>query len=314
MDAVEWVLIEGALAVRWLGGAIAWLAERAWGGFDQVANPLLSPIVGFVNPVTTTIGDAVYAVLGWIPAWAGLVILSVIVGVVMVPLFGRLSNQAGIARAKDAIKANLLALKLYRDELHVTFRSQWRILKAIGRLQWHVLMPILILLFPMLLVLAQMGVHYQWRAVRPGEVVQVRMKVDEARLGDRPVVLKAGPGFAVEVGPVPGGGEMWWRLRAEEAGRCNLDFAVGPLTIRKELVVGEGIRQVSAVRPGASWTARLLHPVERPLPAKSGVEEIEVLYPANPSWIAGSNVWVVTFFVVSMAAALIAAPVFGVKF
>lgn len=314
MEAVEWVLIEGAKAVRGIASAIGAGAERAWSAVDLVVNPVLAPAVGVANRAASPAGDLVYGVAGWLPSWVSLVGLSMVVGVLMVPVFGRLSNQKAIAASKDAIKANLLALKLYRDELHVTFLAQWRLVKAVGRMQWYVLGPVLLLMPPMLLVLAQMGIRHQWRALRPGESAQVRMEVGEPSWDVHGVRLIGGDGVAVEAGPVAGGGEIWWRIRAERPGRHELVFEAGGARIGKELVVGESQRRVSAVRPGSSWTERLLHPVELPLTRSCGVKSIEVMYPLRESWVDGANVWVLTFFVVSMAAALVSAPWFGVKF
>ena len=72
--------------------------------------------------------------------------------------------------------------------------------------------------------------------------------------------------------------------------------------------------RVSELRSSPSWTAQLFHPVERPLPGDSPVRSIEIGYPGRDSWLYGPDWWVLTFFVVSMAAAMILAPVFKVRF
>jgi hypothetical protein len=121
-------------------------------------------------------------------------------------------------------------------------------------------------------------------------------------------------GVAVEVGPVPGG-DLWvWRVRGVAPGRHTLKFHVAGETIEKELVVGDGFERVSALRPNARWTDQLFHPIERRLAAGSPVRSIEILYPNVDSWVRGADYWVVTFFIVSMIAALILAPVFKVRF
>lgn len=323
MDPLNWVLINAGLAVLWLWEATKTCFGVAWAALDTVLNPILSPLLSVLNPLCTAVGDAVYAVFNPLPVWVGLLIISAVAGVIMLIAFGYTSNQAAIGRAKDDIKANLLALKLYKDELHVTWTAQGRLLWAILRLQRYMLVPVLILALPMLLGLAQMGVRYQWRPLQSGEQTLLKLKLHGNREdGAAPrsvrstpkVSLEPNPGLAVEVGPVAAGHEFAWRIRGAKPGRHTLTLHVDDVVVEKELVVGDTFERVSAGRPGGRWTAQLFHPVERSLPANSPVESIEILYPGRESWVYGANYWVLFFFVVSMAFALIFKPVFKVRF
>ena len=113
MDAVNWLLINGADALFWLGGLIKILFSHVFTVLDAVLNPVLSPILAVLNPVFTEIADGLYFLLAPFPVWVGLTILSVVAGVIMLIAFRYTSNQAAIGKAKDDIKANLLALKEY---------------------------------------------------------------------------------------------------------------------------------------------------------------------------------------------------------
>lgn len=314
MEVVNWLLVNGAEALRFLWALLAYVFGGLFAALDGILNPVLSPALAALNPVCTAIGDLVYAMLRPLPVWLGLTGISVVTGFVMLVAFRYVSNQAAIARAKDDIKANLLALKLYKDDLRVTFRSQGRLFWAIARLQRYVLTPVLVVLVPMLLALAQMGTHHQWRPLRPDERTLIRMRLDETAGSNPPVELAPSPGLAVEVGPVPGGGELVWRVRAQRPGHHTLRFSVNGGVIEKELVVGESLERVSAARVGSDWTAQLFHPLERRLPSSSPAASIEILYPGIDSWIHGSNWWVLHFFVVSMLTALVFKPVFKVRF
>lgn len=313
METVNNLLISFGASIRWLGAALwEWLCTLAR-LVDSVLNPLLSPLLAVLNPVCCVIGDGVYAALNLLPVWAGLTIASALLGLVVLIAFRYTSNQTGIARAKDAIKANLLALKLYKDDLRVTFLAQWRLVKAVGRLQAHMLKPIAILALPMLLVIAQMGVRYQWRPLHEGEQTLIRVRV---AVGQSPaeITLEPSEGIAVEVGPVPGGGEAVWRIRAGKPGVHTLRFRAGEHSVDKELVVGDEFTRVSAERVAAQWTGQLLHPVEPRIPRDAGIDSIVIAYPGRPSWFSGADWWLLTFFVISMAAALVLAPVFKVRF
>jgi uncharacterized membrane protein (DUF106 family) len=336
-------------AGRYLLEGLAWL----WSLIDELLQPVLSPVLAWLNPPCVQIGDAAYQLLAPLPPWAGLTILSIVAGVVMLIAFKFLSNQKAIARAKDDIKANLLALKLFKDDIGVTFRCQWRLFKAIVRLQRYVLTPVLILLPPMLLVLAQMGIRYQWRALRVGDQALVTLTLDpayelpaqavlsaasrtvRADPGDPPttplpitvgtnmsvtsMTLRESPGVEVEVDGIPGGGKIVWRVRGVEPGRHMLVFVAPDGTaMPKEIVIGdEAIARVSPIRPASRWTQQLLHPVEAPVPpvrVGGGVQAIEIGYPFREHWFHGANWWVLSFFVVSMLTAIVLKPVFGVRF
>lgn len=320
MDVVNWLLINGANALFWLWELIKTVFGPVFSGLDAIFDALLSPVLAAVNPVCTAIGDFVYALLAPFPVWLGLTVLSVVTGVVMLIAFRYTSNQAAIGRAKDDIKASLLALKLYKDELRVTFQAQGRLLWAVLRLQRYVLTPVLVMLLPMMLALAQMGIRYQWRPLKPGERTLVKMTMRDKHADSPEVTLAPCPGLVVETGPIPGGGELVWRVRGNEPGRYTLHFDLenspgsnGP-SIEKEFVVADGFERVSAMRAGSNWIDRLLHPAERPLRSRSPIAAIEIEYPEVDSWIYGANWWVLYFFVISMAAALLLKPFFKVRF
>ena len=314
MNAFNWLLINGANALWWLWGAIQSLCVFSWSAVDSVLNPILSPVLSFLNPICTKIGDVGYALLGPCPAWLSLAFLSILTGVLALVVFRYTSNPAKIGRALDDIKANLLALKLFKDEMRVTFMAQLRLFWAVARLQRYMLAPMLVMLPPMLLVLAQMGLRHQWRPLEPDELTLVKLTQRDAATPLAQVALEPNEGAVVEVGPIPGGGEWVWRIRGGEPGRHVLRFRVDDRVIEKELVVGSGFQRVSAIRVGSHWTTQLLHPAERRLETDAPVASIEILYSGVDSWIHGADYWVLTFFVISMLAALALKPLFKVRF
>ncbi len=313
---MNWLLIHGANALHALWELVKTLAGGAATGLDAVLNPLLSPVLSALNPLCTTAADGVYAVLGLLPAWLSLTILSFITGLGSLVVFRVASNQTAIARALDDIKANLLALKLYKDELRVTFLSQIRMAGAVFRLQRYMLTPVVVMLPPMMLVLGQMGLRHQWRPLLPGERTLIKMTLAQDVERDSPptVTLEPGPGVIIEVGPVPGDGSLVWRVRAGEPGRHTLRFRAGKEVMEKEFVVGTGFERVSASRIGSHWTQQLLHPAERRLATTAAASAIEIQYPSVDSWIRGADWWLLTFFVVSMATAMGLKSLFGVRF
>lgn len=314
MHALNWLLINFGNAAEWLWEALKSACAAAWDGVDFVLNPVLSRVLAVVNPLCTALADGAYFVLSPLPVWLGLAIISVLTGAVMLIAFRYTSNQKAIGRARDDITANLLALKLFKDELGVTFRSQGRIVGALLRLQWHMLRPLLIMLLPMLLLLGQMGARYQWRPLRPGEQTLISLRLAPAHASLVDAQLDPGPAAIIEAGPVPGGGELVWRVRAAVPGRHMLRVNIAGAAVEKELVVADTLERVSAERLGSRWTSQILHPTEPLLPAGGPVDSIAIQYPAVQSYLYGANWWILSFFVLSMAAALLLKPVFKVRF
>lgn len=318
MDTLGRILILLARGLRAAWEGIVSGGGALLGGADAMLNPILAPIVAALNPIATAAGDAVYAALAWLPPWGSLTVLSVLFGLAALVVFRYTSNQRGIGRVRDRITANLLAISLFRDEIRVTLASQAKILLDLLWLQRYLLPPLLILLLPMLVLLAQIGLRHQWRPLQPGERTLLRVRMASVKAARLPAALEvvsaaspqasdASAGVVIETPGIAGGREIVWRLRAVSPGRHTLRLRVGDSTIDKEIVVGEGFTRVSAERAGGHWWPRLLHPAEPPLP-RGEVTSVAVEYP-GPTWPwVGRDVWVVYVLVVSLAGALLFQP------
>lgn len=314
MDTLGRILIFLARSLRaaWEGAAWGGGALLSW--IDALLNPVLAPLVAALNPFTTAAGDIVYAALAWLPPWGSLTVLSALFGLFALVAFRYTSNQRGIGRVRDRITANLLAISLFRDEIRVTLASQAKILLDLLCLLRYVLPPLLILLLPMLMMLAQMGLRHQWRPLAPGERTLLRVKTTSVKAARQPAELKVGAadgaavgGVEVETPGIAGGSEIVWRLRAAKPGRHTLRLRVGETEIEKEIVVGGGFTRVSAERAGGHWWPRVLHPSEPPLP-RGDVVSVAIDYP-GPAWAwVGRDTWVVFVLAVSLAGALLFQP------
>lgn len=319
MNILETTLIQVAHAVRdaWahLVAGLSWVGR----GLDALLQPVLSPLLGLLNPLCTAIGNVVFSLFEPLPPLVGLLTISVVAGVVMLIAFRYLSNQAGISRAKDDIKANLLALKLFKDDLRVAVKAQFRILWALLRLQRYILVPVLWMALPTMLLLSQMAMRYQWRPLEVGDQFLFSIEADRVAELAKDVSVEFPRGIEVEAGPIADGDDMAWRLRAGEAGRHIAKVSAGSVSTEKEIIVGgDPGKRISPVRPDSRWTSMLLYPVEQHVSSESGaggrIRAISGSYPASKSKISGSDYWVLTFFVASMIAALLLKPLFKVRF
>ena len=277
--------------------------------------PVPQYIMWTINSILTALFDVVYALLGPIHPAVPLVVISVVFGVVALVVIKYCSNQSAVGRVKDKIKANMLAIKLYKDELGVMFRSFAVVIGSALKLQLLMIPPLLVMIIPMVLVCAQMAAHQEWRPLQVGERGVLLVTLDEDL-----------PDSALDIKPqVPEGvtldtrcrcaeaNEVAWNVQASKPGRYTLGFPVGDRTITKELVVGRPLERVSSKRHRGGWLDSFLYACEKPLAADSGVRTITITMPPLDSRLYGSFWWIIWFLVLSIAVALILKPIFKVK-
>lgn len=263
---------------------------------------LLTRLVVWLNALANALGRLLLAPVGVLPGWLSATLAAAVTGVALLAVFKYTSNQAAIKGVKDDIKANLLALKLFKESVSVALRAQASILLAAPRLLLLALVPMLVMVAPMLLILGQLSLWYQARPLRVGEDAVVTMKLGGADPAWPDVRLQPDDAIEVPIGPVRvlKRREVCWKIRAREPGYHRLVFQVGGQTAGKDLVVGEGYMRVSTLRPGWDWTETLLYPAEKPFDRDSPIRSIAIDYPKRSSWTSGADTWVAYWFAVSM--------------
>ncbi len=282
----------------------------------NTVNSILSHIIAAINRITNPLGAVFLAPAAVLPGRLSITVISAVMGLLLLLLFKYTSNQEAIGRARVDIRVNMLALKLFKDQLSVIFLVQARLMRSSLRLLFHSLPPLLIGLPPMLLVLSQMGACYQNRPLSPGEEALLTVEIS-GRAGDAFPAAKITslPGAEVTVGPVriPSRREIRWLIRAQDPGAHRIVISVDRQEVEKTLTAGDGFRRVSSLRPGWHWLDILLHPLEKPFSPGSPVSAVRLDYPKRESRAGGANWWLVHFFIVSMAFALLFKPVFKVR-
>ncbi len=248
------------------------------------------------------------------PIW-GLTFVSVLTGILMVWVFGRVSNQQGIARVRDRIRGNLLGVRLYQHDVPVVLGLQGRILRDTLTYMNHSLAPMLVLLIPILLILVQLNYSFGFRPLLPGEATLFKATFSDSAALGKPLRLVAPDGIDVETPPVriPTAGEAAWRIRVKAPGFYSVKLWVGAESVEKQVEVGSGWRPVSPFR-SARLADVLLYHGEEPLPTSTQVSSLELEYPPLSIRLLGWEVhWLVFFFVASIAAAFAFKGPMGVR-
>ena len=309
LEAVNWILLHLGDAAQWLWhDGLGYVGSFFWWVSDLL-NPVLSPLFAWINYPVNAAAGVVFAPIATMPGWLSATLVSAVTGVLLLIVFKYTSNQQAIGQVRDRIKADLLALKLFKDDLRTTFRAQGRLLVGATRLLRHSVRPLLVMIVPVLLELAQLGLWYQRRPLAPGEEALVTLQLNgepDQALPDVQIDAKGGVRIFSKR-------QVCWQVRAVEPGEHALVFDVGDQQVRKQLIVGNGFARASVVRPGWRWADILLHPLEPPFRSGSAVTSIEVEYPARDSYTSGTDWWLVYFFVASMVFALLFKPCVKVR-
>ncbi len=255
------------------------------------------------------LGDVGFGLLAFCSPAVALWIISALTGILMLVIWRYTSNQDAISDVRRKISANLLASKLFKDNLSVTFRAQRQIIYQALRLLVCSVRPMIIMSIPFVLIMVQIGLRYQFRPAAAGERVDVIVTL-------RPGVGFTGPESAIELPPgieadandpcrAVGLRTADWRLTAASPGTHVLTFGTGEDRIRVPLSVGEGFERVSAISGGGFWD-RLLFSSEPSFPASSIFESVRVDYDARSTPICGWDVhWLITLLILSIIFALV---------
>lgn len=277
---------------------------------------VLAQIVVWLNTLANALGQLLLAPVALLPGWLSATIIATLSGVVLLVIFKYTSFQHAIKSVRNDMKAHLLALKLFRDNMPVVFRAQGRIFTGAFLGVLLAILPVAIMLVPVSLMLGQIALWYQARPLQVGQEAVLTMRLNgDAGTSLPQVRLEPTEAVEVSVGPVhvPSKREICWNLKAAEKGTHRLVFVVNDQRVEKELAVGDGFMRVSLQRPGWNWFDALLNPSEPPFPPDAAVRSIEIDYPQRDSWTSGSDWWVYYWFGVSFMSALCFRGLFNVN-
>ena len=279
-----------------------------------------SDLLNHFNTALTRLADWLLAPLATTPV-VDLLCWSAVAGVVMTLVFGKTSNQNGLRWAVDQTRAQLLAIKLFKDDLGVTFRCQLQLLKATFWRLVYSLVPVLIMAIPFTLVLTQLALRYEHRPLTPGESTLVEMQLSgDAWPRYQDITLEVPDGVVAETESLRDATDhsLCWRIHPSAGRTATLRWRLGETTVTKDLAAADRPAQllcVSTRRPGAGIVDRLLHPAEPGFPAAGPVRSITVDYPPRRTPVFGFNLpWWATFLLASILVALVVRRAVGVQF
>lgn len=239
----------------------------------------------------------------------GLCVFSALAGVLLLLLYKYTSPQKTIKEVKARIKAGLLAIRIFKDDLGV-------LTVAIGRLflkdiphylgcNFIPLVPLVVIVVPMLV---QLDSRYGFAPFEPGDRFVLEVAVADEELLDS-VELVLPEGLVVETGPVriPEKKEAAYRIRIDGRGDYEMKIRTGGNEYVKSLAAAkEPPSSISTARfslAAGSWDL-FENPVEAVWPSDGAIQSVKIRDQARIAMLGiGGDYypWLIIFCIVGLA-------------
>ena len=224
------------------------------------------------------------------PIWQG-VLWGLPVGLIALLIYRVASDQADITRTKNGIKANLLALRLFRDDLGVVLRTQGRIFRLVGRYLRLGLVPLAILLIPVVLLLIQIESRFAYQTLAVGKSALLAVTLDDSlRPSSVDAAVAPSKGLRVETPAFRMDSEqrILWRISAAEPGVHSVNIRLNDRETVRQVWIGAPRPELLVPSVYRSGDIRSFgSPGEPAIDAGSSVAAISVEYDPNDDLFAG---------------------------
>jgi len=266
------------------------------------------------NWIANAVFDPLLAPFGHDHPVFDLLLWPVLMGLLAMAVYKAVSNQKALARVKSQISMRLLEIRLFSHDILQVLRSTGMILlKNFVYLGNHML-PMVIMLGPFVVILAQLVANYAYDPAPAGAVELLHVQLDpEAKVAAREATLALPDGVALDAPPVATADhQVFWRLRADAPGDHVLRVKVAGTVYEKGWAVGGGARKVPLRR--LRGLEAILYPGEPALPADGPVLAIELgVHPRALGPLPAGELGIVLWtFGLSLIAGFAVKGVFGV--
>jgi hypothetical protein len=267
--------------------------------------------VAAVNTALVTVFDAALGPLLRLPALAGLLMIALITAVMAVLVMRRVSDQRRLRSTRRRMQAALFEIRLHADDPVIVLRSFGDVLIQNAVYLRLNLVPLLWLIVPLSLMVAQLQAFYGYSGLKRGQPALITLESENGA----PVTLDAPPEIRVETEPVRllGAATTVWRIVPAETGAFVVTMRSGESVVSKTILVGDGPARRSPLRAQADFGRQLLYPSETVIPAESAITSIAVDYPEASVNLFGWPVhWLIVYGLFSLLAALLVSRWLGV--
>jgi len=257
------------------------------------------------NTIIGTIFKILFLPFQNMSPWIGMIFVSLLTGLLMLFIYKYTSNQEGIRKIKNKIKAHLLELRLYKDSLSISLKAQGGILRENLKYIGYSSKPLLVMIIPVILILIQLNFWFAYDSLKPNQSTLLRVQLnDGVPLLDTQIEIKPGIGIVLETPPlrIEDSNEINWRIRAKENGVHEIIITADGQEYTKNISVGQkALSRISPLRTRKNFFRELSYPTESPLPKNAPIKYIEISYPPRTMNLFGLNIhWLIAYFALSI--------------
>jgi hypothetical protein len=259
----------------------------------------------FVNQAANLAFDTLMRPLQPLDVGLALAIVSCATAVAVLLVMRVASNQKAMAATKRQIHADVFEIRLFNDDPGAIRRAVAAMLRHNATYLRLSLVPMLWVLGPLAITIAQLQFFFGYSGVPTGEPVLVTAQF---KAGVQPIALAPPESVRVVTQGIsfPTLNQTVWKVVATTPGDYLLRLEVAGETYEKTLHVSSNLARRSPLRPGAQTLITAAYPSETPLPARAPLEAIRVEYPESYIQIFGWLVhWTVAYTVFAMAFAIV---------
>jgi hypothetical protein len=280
-----------------------------------------------LNRAVSAIFDVLLVPLELLGRPTALVLASGVFGILALYAFKYLSFQRGIKAAKNKVKAHLIEIRIYQDDLFIVGKA---IISVLGRNAQYFglnLASFVPLSIPFVFVVAQLVTRYGYESLplhrspetmRSGQGTLLSVSLDVTRAAEISGLKLEWPEGLKPISPIvrlPFEGKAYQEFVATRSGsfELKLTLANGELQT-KQIVAGTPSRSLQPERTQNFFEA-FLWPAEPRLPGSSAFTSVEFVYPDSQlGWLPGGAGGVlIVFLVASMVFGLIVLKPLGIQ-
>jgi hypothetical protein len=269
-----------------------------------------------INYFITRVFDIFLYPFSFINEFWGILFLSILMSFVVLWIYKWVSSPHLIRAAKDQIKANIMAIRLYKDSGIVIilsfFKSLLYTFKYFG-LNFLPLFVIIPILFPLFV---QMDIRYGIQPFRPGDEMAIKVKLNKDLRGLN-VQLLEDEHYKPKMSPVfiKALKEADWKLEALEPGAIQVKIKVGDRIYEKNVWIGKSRAALSNLKLRVSSLEHFISPAESLLPGSGDVDSIYIRHPGREITFAGITThWLVYNLILVIIVVLAFKNRFGIEF
>jgi uncharacterized membrane protein (DUF106 family) len=270
-----------------------------------------------LNLFISSLFDFLFAPFANMNNFWGMAFISILAGVVMIFVYKYTSNQEGIRRSKNRIKAFFLEIRLFGDDWKAMIDSQKNIFLSNLSYMKYALIPLCFIIIPVILIMIQLNLRYGYEPLKVGEQAVVAVKLDTSTdVRYSSIKLSVPDGVVVDAPEIriKAINEIDWQVKVEKPGIYYLEFDLDGKKFTKKLLASNEITRFSPIKSKVTIYEAFMNPSEEPLPKDGKIDFISINYkPAKMKIFSFKLHWIIVFFVLSLIAGFGMKGFFGVE-